>query len=712
MMTPNLLTLWPRRRAQLILQSEAAECGLACLAMVATFHGHETDLLSLRHRFELSARGATLVRMMQIADALGFNQRAVRLELQELVQLSTPCILHWDLNHFVVLTRADSSGITILDPAMGERRLSLKEASPHFTGVALELQPNAKFERKAEKTPFDLRMLFAGQSGLGKAFAQMAVLSVVLEVFAILMPMLSQWIIDDVVVTRDTPLLAVLAIAITLLALMSLGTRLLRSWIVLAASLSWRVTSSANVFRYMLKLPLAYFDKRHTGDVLSRFSSVSHIQDTLTTNLVEAVLDGVVSIVTLAMMFIYAPRLAVIGLVVALLYAVARFAVYKPFRQAAEERIVREANAQNYLLETLRGVAAIKFFAQPGWRVAGWMNQQVGVVNADVRQQRISMGYQAVNGVIGAIEQGLVLYLAAHMIIQEQFSIGMLVAFLSYKEQFLHRTLELLERLINLRLLKLQGERLADIVMTDPETPSPPHALDGLKHDAPMTLELRNVTFRYAAGEEPVLKDVNLSLHTGRALAVLGPSGCGKSTLLKVLSGQVLPEQGEVLLNGTPVARLGAQALRSVMGTVFQEDQLFSCSLYDNIAMNDVEATPQKVEAAARAACIHDDIMRMPMAYQTLVSGMGASLSGGQKQRLLLARALYKQPRFLLLDEYTSMLDFETERRVQASINALGCGRFIITHREHSLQPEDEVFVLQAGQLHKPGSAEPDLACA
>jgi len=704
-MKPNLFTLWPRRRAQLILQSEAAECGLACLAMVATYHGHETDLLSLRHRFELSARGATLVRMMQIADALGFNQRAVRLELEELVQLSTPCILHWDLNHFVVLIEADASGITILDPAVGERRLSLKEASPHFTGVALELQPNARFERKAEKTPFDLRMLFAGQAGLGKAFTQMAVLSVVLEVFAILMPMLSQWIIDDVVVTRDTPLLTVLALSISLLALMSLGTRLLRNWIVLAASLSWRVTSSTNVFRYLLRLPLAYFDKRHTGDVLSRFSSVTHIQDTLTTNLVEAVLDGVISIVTLAMMFIYAPKLALIAMGVAVLYAVARFAVYQPLRQAAEERIVREANAQNYLLETLRGVAAIKFFAQPGWRVAGWMNQQVGVVNADVKQQRISIGYQAVNGVIGAIEQGLVLYLAAQMIIQEQFSIGMLVAFLSYKEQFLHRTLELLERLINLRLLKLQGERLADIVLTDPEAPSPAHALDGLKPDEPMTLSLRNVTFRYAAGEEPVLDDVSLTLHTGRAVAVVGPSGCGKSTLLKVLSGQVQPEKGEVLLNGVPVERLGAQALRSVMGTVFQEDQLFSCSLYDNIAMNDAQATPEKVEAAARAACIHDDIMRMPMAYQTLVSGMGATLSGGQKQRLLLARALYKQPRFLLLDEYTSMLDFETERHVQASINALGSGRFIITHREHSLQPDDEVFVLQGGQLRRQGQA-------
>ena len=696
---PSIFSLWPRRHVPLVLQSEAAECGLACLAMVAGAHGHETDLLTLRRRYEMSSRGATLARLMEIADALGFNQRAVRLEMDELPQLKLPCILHWDLNHFVVLVKASDAGITILDPAVGERRLTMKEAGPHFTGVALELAPNAKFERRADKTPFDLRVLFTGQRGLGRAFVQMALLSVVLEVFAILMPMLSQWVIDDVVVTRDLPLLTVLAIAVFLLAMMSLGTRLLRSWIVLGASLSWRVTSSANVFRYMLKLPLSYFDKRHTGDVLSRFSSVNQIQDTLTTNLVEAVLDGVVSIATLAMMFIYAPNLALIGLAVAALYAIVRFAVYRPVRNATEERIVREANAQTFLLETLRGVAAIKFFSQPGWRVAGWMNQQVGVVNAAVKQERISLGYQAVNGVIGAVEQALVLYLAAQMIIQEQFSIGMLVAFLAYKDQFLSRTLELLERLINLRLLRLQGERLADIVLTEPETPSPPHALQGIDSGGPMTLELRNVTFRYAAGEAPVLDDVSLTLHTGHALAVVGPSGCGKTTLLKVLSGQVQPESGEVLVNGKNVSQLGAQALRSVMGTVFQDDQLFSCSLYDNIAMNDAEASAEKVEAAAKAACIHDDIARMPMGYQTLVGGMGATLSGGQKQRVLLARALYKNPRFLLLDEYTSMLDFATERRVQDSINALGCGRFIITHREHSLRAGDAIHVLIQGKL-------------
>lgn len=709
-MSANLLSLWPRKRVPMILQSEAAECGLACLAMIASAHGHETDLLTLRRRFEISSRGATLARLMQIAEHMGMANRAVRLELEELPQLQLPCMLHWDLNHFVVLIRADAQRITILDPAVGERTLTIKEVSPHFTGVALEVTPGAGFQKTEDKTPFDLRLLFTGQSGLWRAFGQMALLSIVLEVFSILMPMLSQWIIDDVVVTRDTPLLAVLAVAIFLLAIMSLGTRLLRTWIVLGASMSWRVSSSANVFRYMLKLPLSYFDKRHTGDVLSRFGSVDTIQDTITSHLVEAVLDGVVSLVTLGLMFMYSPVLAMIVLAVAVAQAIVRFAVFRPYRQATEETIVREANAQTFLFETLRGVAAIKFFAKPGWRVGGWMNQQVALVNANVKQQRISILYQGINGLISAIEQSLVLYLAATMIIEEQFSIGMLVAFLAYKGQFLQRAAELLERVISLRLLKLQGERLADIVLTETEAASPPQAHAGLQGDGPMTLEVRNVTFRYSTGEAPVLDDVSLTLQSGQAVAVVGPSGCGKSTLLKILSGQVQPESGEVLLNGVPIQRLGAEAFRSVLGTVFQDDQLFSCSIHDNIAMNDIHATPEKVMLAARQACIHEDIMHMPMGYQTLVGGMGATLSGGQKQRVLLARALYKQPRFLLLDEYTSHLDFDTEHHVQQSINALGSGRFIITHRQHTLSPGDEVYMLWGGKLMKPAEFEERLA--
>ncbi len=725
--SPNTFSpfkLWPRQRVPLVLQSEAAECGLACLAMVAGAHGLDTDLPSLRQRFELSSRGATLAQLMDIGEQMGLSNRAVRLELQELPELRTPCLLHWDLNHFVVLVQADARGITLHDPAVGERKLTLKEASPHFTGVALELAPAPGFRPRRERSDWQLRSLFKGQPGLWRAFSQMAVLSLVLEVFAILMPMLSQWVIDDVIVSRDTPLLAVLATSLGLLALMSLLTRLMRSWVVLGTSLSWKLNSSTQVFRHLIRLPLSYFDKRHTGDVMSRFASVDTIQDTLTRELVEAVLDGAVSLVTLGLMFAYSPKLAAIVLGVATLYLLVRLAVFGPYRRASEELIVREAQAQTFLMETLRGMNAIKFFSRPGWRVAGWMNQQASMVNARVKQERINLLHQGVNGVIGAIEQALVLYLAAQMIIAEQFSIGMLVAFMAYKGQFLQRANDLIERVISLRLLRLQGDRLADIVLTPTEPASPAQAghRAGLQassltanqqgqaspddpasaEPAPMTLSLRDVVFRYARDEAPVLDHVSLTLHTGQALAVLGPSGCGKSTLMKILCGQVTPESGEVLLNGVPMASLGAEAFRSVLGTVFQDDQLFSCSIHDNIAMNDAEATAERVEAAAALACVHEDIARMPMGYQTLVGSMGATLSGGQKQRILLARALYKRPRFLLLDEYTSHLDFATEKRVQDAINALGCGRFIITHREHSLREGDAVRVLWQGQLIDP----------
>lgn len=712
-------TLWPRQRVPLVLQSEAAECGLACLAMVAGAHGLDTDLPSLRQRFELSSRGATLAQLMDIGEQMGLSNRAVRLELEELPELRTPCLLHWDLNHFVVLVHADTRHVTVHDPAVGERKLTLKEASPHFTGVALELAPAPGFRPRKERSDWKLRSLFKGQPGLWRAFSQMAVLSLVLEVFAILMPMLSQWVIDDVIVSRDTPLLAVLATSLGLLALMSLLTRLMRSWVVLGTSLSWKLNSSTQVFRHLIRLPLSYFDKRHTGDVMSRFASVGTIQDTLTRELVEAVLDGGVSLVTLGLMFAYSPQLAAIVLAVATLYLLVRLAVFGPYRRASEELIVREAQAQTFLMETLRGMNAIKFFSRPGWRVAGWMNQQASMVNARVKQERISLLHQGVNGVIGAVEQALVLYLAAQMIIAEQFSIGMLVAFMAYKGQFLQRANDLIERIISLRLLRLQGDRLADIVLTPTEPASPalaghraglqavsaPSSQAGAPAEC-MTLSLRDVVFRYARDEPPVLDHVNLTLHTGQALAVLGPSGCGKSTLMKILCGQVTPESGEVLLNGVPMASMGAEVFRSVLGTVFQDDQLFSCSIHDNIAMNDAEASTEKVEAAAALACVHDDIARMPMGYQTLVGSMGATLSGGQKQRILLARALYKQPRFLLLDEYTSHLDFATEKRVQDAINALGCGRFIITHREHSLREGDAVRVLRQGRLVQPGAIQ------
>ncbi len=693
-MSQNLFSIWGKREPPLILQTEEAECGLAALAMCAAVLGYETDLLALRGHHEISLKGTTLARLMEIASAMKMHGRAVRLELEELHQLKTPCILHWELNHFVVLVRVERRAIVVNDPALGRRRYTFDEVGKRFSGVALELSARSDFEKKLEKTPLDLRAFMVGQRGLIGAFAQVLLLSLVLETYSILYPLINQWLIDDVLVTHDANLLVVLVAAVFLLTVTNTATRLLRGWILLAASISWNLQSSANVFLHMIRLPVAFFEKRHVGDISSRFHAVDEIQNTISTNFIESILDGIMAVVALIMMFTYSVTLGWIVVGAAVLYGAVRFFMFGRYRRATEERIVRAAARESYFYETLRGIPAIKFFSQVGWRVTGWMNRQVDVANATVATRKLDLVYQGANGIISALERGVILYLMARMILDKQYTIGMMVAFMSFKEQFLGRIVTLVDRLARFRLLRLQGERLADIVLTEPEPYQ--HTADSSRLDpkGEIVIEVKNVSFRYAPGEEPVLRNVSFTLTPKDSIAIVGPSGCGKSTLMKIMTGILQPEEGEVLVNGLPLARIGLETYRSVIGTMMQEDYLFTGSIFDNISMFDSQSDRERVVEAAKFAMIHDDIAIMPMGYQSLVGGMASNLSGGQKQRILLARALYKRPRFLFLDEYTSMLDYDTEMKVQHSLAKLEMGRFVITHRRRNLLPADKVFVV------------------
>ena len=693
-MSENLFSIWNRREPPVILQSEDAECGLAALAMCAAAFGYETDLLALRRRHEISMKGTTLARLLEIAADMRMHGRAVRLEVDELDRLKTPCILHWELSHFVVLVRVDQRGIWVNDPALGRRHYSFAEVNKNFSGVALELTPQSDFVKKTEKTPIDLRAFITGQRGLVSAFAQVLLLSLVLETFSVLNPLISQWLIDDVLVTHDANLLVVLVAAVALLTITNTATSLLRGWILLAASVSWNVQSSANVFLHLIRLPVSFFEKRHMGDISSRFRAVDEIQNTISTNFIESLLDGLMAVVALIMMFIYSAMLGWLVVLAALLYGAVRFVMFGRYRAATEERIVRSAARDSYFYETMRGIPAIKFFSQLSWRVTGWMNRQTEVAAATVATKKLDLAYQGANGLINALERSVILLLMAQMIMERQYTIGMMVAFLAFKEQFLGRVVALVDRLARFRLLRLQGERLADIVLTEPEPYG--EAADRMRLDAngEIVIEVKNVSFRYAPGEEPVLNNVSLTLSTRDSVAIVGPSGCGKSTLLKLMTGILQPEEGEILVNGMPLTRLGMETYRTVIGTMMQEDYLFSGSIFDNISMFDAQADVQRVIDAARSAVIHEDIAVMPMGYQSLIGGIGSSLSGGQKQRILLARALYKQPRFLFLDEYTSMLDYETEMKVQHSLASLPIGRLVITHRRRNLLPQDKVFVV------------------
>ena len=683
------------RRLPVFLQTEAAECGLASLGMIACFHGHRIDLAGLRRRFTVSLKGATLAYLMQVAGRLHLAPRPLRLELEELGQLRAPCILHWDLNHFVVLKAVDARGAVIHDPAFGMRRLTLAQVSKHFTGIALELSPTPEFRPADDRRRVRLRDLLGPVVGLKRSLAQVFILALALQAIAIVSPFYMQWAVDGAVVSADRDLLTVLGLGFLLLAVIQVAISQLRSWVVLYLSTTLNLQWLANVFSHLLKLPVSYFEKRHLGDVVSRFGAVNYIQRTLTSSFVEALIDGVMTVATLAMMLIYSVALTAVAVSAVAIYAILRWAFYAPLRRATEEHIVHTAKQQSHFLETVRGVQSIKLFGRQEERRSRWLNLVVDAVNQDLVSQKLGLGFRSANGLVFGVERVAIVWLGALLVLDSAFSVGMLFAFMAYKDQFSARVAGLVDKLIDLKMLNLQGERLADIVLTPPEHESPPMPEDAI--DA--CLEVRALSFRYSDMEPFVLMNCSFSVAPGESVAVVGPSGGGKTTLVKLMLGLLAPTDGKILAGGIDIQKLGIDRYRKLVGTVMQDDQLFAGSIADNVSFFDPAPDQAAIEHFARLASVHEDIVSMPMAYNTLIGDMGAALSGGQKQRILLARALYKRPRILFLDEATSALDVHRERAVNEAVRSLNLTRIVIAHRPETIACAERVIVLQGGKV-------------
>ncbi|MGH8082127.1 MAG: peptidase domain-containing ABC transporter [Lysobacter sp.] len=681
-----------------IVQSEAAECGLACLAMIAAHHGQHLGLRELRSRFPLSLKGANLSRLIEVAGQMGLQSRPLRLELDELDQLRTPCVLHWDLNHFVVLARVRGQRVSVLDPAIGERTLSYAEVSKHFTGVALELSPVAGFERVAEPETIALSQLTGRITGLWRSLGLLLGLSAALQVFVLIAPFFMQGVVDQVLVSADRDLLTVLGLAFAASVLFQTGIGLLRGWAVVYLSTRLGLQWMGNVFHHLLRLPMNFFGKRHLGDIVSRMGSVQSIQRTLSTSFVEAIIDGLMTVATLAMLLIYSWKLAGLTLLAVALYLGLRVLAFRALRDGTERQLVAGARQQSFLLESIRGMQSLKLAGRESSREAGYVNLMNDSVNREVWLARMGLNFNGASQLIFGLERVAVIWIGAKLAMDNVFSVGMLIAYLSYKDQFSSRVAGLIDKGMELRMLRLHGERLADIVLEAPERDPAPHAI-ARDEPAPGTdIEVQGLGYRYASGEPWVLRGCSLRIAEGESVAIVGASGCGKTTLIKLMLGLNAPEEGTVRVGGRDIAALGLRAYRAMIGVVMQDDQLFAGSIADNIAFDD-DSDAARVEAAARLAGVHEDIVAMPMGYHGLIGDMGSSLSGGQKQRLILARALYRQPRILFLDEATSHLDVHSERLVNQAVAGLALTRVIIAHRPETIASADRVLVMADGRI-------------
>ena len=685
--------LW--RKVPVLWQTEACECGVVCVAMVTAYHGRDLDLADLRARGLAGTRGSSLTDLVALAEAEGMNCRGLRLEPQHLKQLQAPAILHWDLDHFVVLVKVRRRGIWIHDPAEGRRRYSWAEASRHFTGVALELRPSDRFRERPLARRLKLADLWRGAVGLGSSLVTVLLLSLLLQLTLVLAPLQVQWVIDNGVMRADRELIALLALGFALLLLIRLAAQVMRGWLVARLTFLLAFEFGRNLFGHMLRLPLAWFEKRHLGDITSRFGSLGPVRDAMTQGLVAVCVDGFMAIAMLAMMLAYDAMLAALVVAACAVYLLVRFAQVPALARIAMDEINHQARADSSFLESMRAMPAVRVYAQERARLDLWQNQQAGAVNAGVQGAKWGLLGDGAQTLIFGVETILVVYLGAHHVLDGALTIGMLYAFLSYKGEFTGRLGELVAQALALRLLRVHLERLADPYCAAAELSTEPVSREPVQG----ALQLTGVGFRYGEREPWVLRDVDLTIEPGEFISLIGPSGGGKTTLAKLLIGQSEPTTGAVRAAGRPLEGGWLRRYRCSVGCVLQDDALFAGSLAANISLFDPHLDAERFERACRLARIDELIAALPMGMETPVGDMGAALSGGQVQRLLLARALYRNPNFLFLDEGTAHLDPDTRTRIQEMIAGLGCTRVVATHDLSFAARANRIYEVRDGQV-------------
>ena len=541
-----------------------------------------------------------------------------------------------------------------------------------------------------ERARLPLSAFWGQLSGSGHALVQILVLSIILQLLTLAAPLYMQLTMDEVIARGDVDLLLVLALGFGLLMVIKTATTAIRSLVLLVVQNVLHFQLGARLFRHLIRLPMSFFEKRHIGDLLSRFTSLQPIRNLLAETMITAVLDGLMAVITLAMIFVYSTQLALVVLAAVVLYAGVRLALYRVLWQRTEATIQAQAQENSTFIESVRAIQSLKLFNRESEREGQWLNRYSDVVSTNVRLGRAKIAFTTINDVIFGLESIIIVYLAARLALNNTLTVGMIFAFMSYKQHFTDKSVQLIEKALEFRLLGLHLERLADIALTPLER----------GHDQALAytrqiqgrIELRNVFFRYAETEPFVLEDINLTIESGEFITIMGPSGGGKTTLVKIMLGLLEPTMGEVLIDGVPLSMIGPRAYREQVGAVMQEDQLLSGSIADNICFFDPEFDQERMIACAQLAGIHQEIMAMPMTYNSLVGDMGSSLSGGQKQRVLLARALYRQPRILFLDEGTAHLDVENERHINESLTRLRMTRISVAHRPDISAGADRVI--------------------
>ncbi|MEG3134317.1 peptidase domain-containing ABC transporter [Rouxiella sp. T17] len=681
-----------RHHVSIIHQTESAECGMACIAMICSYYRKNIDLMTLRRQFNLSSRGTTMSGLISIAEELGLSTRALSLYLDEFRSLKTPCILHWEFNHFVVLVSIRHNRAIIHDPARGRCIVGLAELSLSFTGVALEIWPSSAFMTATECNRLSLSTLLRSVNGLKKTLGKIFCFSLVIETINLTLPVGTQLVMDHVIPAGDLGLLTLICTGLILIIVLRTTVSMLRAWFSLVMSTLISIQWQSGLLKHLLRLPLGYFERRKLGDIQSRFGSLNKIQETFTISIVGAFMDGMMVLGVLVMMVLYGGWLTWIVLGFTSVYVLIRLFTYELYRQISEENLIRNARKDSYFMETLYGIATVKMQGMGERRGLQWLNLEIDSSNSAIKITKMDLLFGGINSFISACDQIIILWLGVSLIIDNQMTIGMFIAFGVFKDQFTNRSSSLINFILQLRMLSLHNERISDIALHSHEVRKPDILIKASIQ--PASLEIHDLSFSYDSQSMPIFSGLNIHILPGESVAIIGHSGAGKTTLMKVFCGLFEPNTGQVIVDGMDIQKIGVNNYRKMIGCVMQDDKLFSGSIKENICGFEENEDEQWMKECAKASHINDFILKLPMGYETLIGELGEGLSGGQKQRIFIARALYRKPGILFMDEATSSLDPVSENFVNSAIKKLNITRVIIAHRENTIASADRIINL------------------
>ena len=680
-----------------VLQHEVGECGIACITYLLHCYGHDASIAEVRSSSSYSKRGMYLTEMISVLDRYGLDATPYKLEMDELATIRLPAVIHWNLDHYVVLEHVKRSSFVVMDPASGRRAVGKEEFSSCFTGIALQVEPTPEFRKCNRPRVNALLRFLRSVGGLPIALATVLALSICINMAVLASPVLMQWVIDQAIVGKDRGLLLAVVCGMAFLITFQMTAGLLRS--VTAISLSAELSRqwTYQVFLRLMQRPLSFFETRTLGDIASRMSSLSTIQRAISSGFAESILDGVMAIAICLVMFAYSAKLALVTLAFVSAFVIVRQLSVAPIKQGTERQLVAGAKHSTHLLETLRTMQTIKIAGLERWRGLRYGRLLDEAARGDTKVAMTALAYGTVSQGALALERLVILLLGAGLVLDGVFSVGMLIAYLAYKDQFGTRVSAFVDKVVELRTMGVHFDRLNEMIDYSEDSASTEFSSE---LGGPIeSIEFQGVTFRYDGSAAPVLKKCSFSLSGSERVALVGRSGVGKSTLVRVLLGINSPEEGKVLVNGRDLSTVDGRSYLDQIGSVMQGDAVFAGTIGENIALGDLAPNHERIEESARMACIHTDIDQMPLRYRTLVGDMGVGLSGGQRQRLLLARAIYRSPSFLVLDEATSELDVQSELLINAAISNLGLPSLVVAHRPETIRSCQRVLLLDGADI-------------